>query len=173
MSDNAAKAFHAGIKGRYREDKLSDDHQLQDSSYPILRLVDGTITTQEVPALSALNMRLRDDYVADAQSGVSRWNKVMENYGIAFRLTLPHVAFNRKIGEFKTVRADVGGRLLDDATWNARHAEWLPDDSDRAYIEGLMQPCLRPGAYASWIAPPKAGIDNKPGDFEYVKIRDE
>ena len=27
-----------------------------------------------------------------------------------------------------------------------------------------------PGKFASWIAPPKVGIDNKPGDFEYVKI---
>ena len=24
--------------------------------------------------------------------------------------------------------------------------------------------------YASWIAPPRIGIDNKPGDFEYVKL---
>jgi benzoyl-CoA 2,3-dioxygenase component B len=27
-----------------------------------------------------------------------------------------------------------------------------------------------PGTYASWIAPPRIGIDNKPGDFEYVKL---
>ena len=27
-----------------------------------------------------------------------------------------------------------------------------------------------PGKFAGWIAPPKVGIDNKPGDFEYVKI---
>ena len=26
------------------------------------------------------------------------------------------------------------------------------------------------GEFASWISPPKVGIDNKPGDFEYVKI---
>jgi benzoyl-CoA 2,3-dioxygenase component B len=26
------------------------------------------------------------------------------------------------------------------------------------------------GRYAGWIAPPKVGIDNKPGDFEYVQI---
>jgi benzoyl-CoA 2,3-epoxidase subunit B len=26
------------------------------------------------------------------------------------------------------------------------------------------------GGFASWISPPKVGIDNKPGDFEYVKI---
>ncbi len=29
ISTNAANAFHAGIKGRYREDKLDDDHQLE------------------------------------------------------------------------------------------------------------------------------------------------
>jgi benzoyl-CoA 2,3-dioxygenase component B len=33
-----------------------------------------------------------------------------------------------------------------------------------------MQPEWRPGKFASWIAPPKVGIDNKPGDFEYVKL---
>jgi benzoyl-CoA 2,3-epoxidase subunit B len=33
-----------------------------------------------------------------------------------------------------------------------------------------MRPVTEPGIYASWIAPPKAGIDGKPGDFEYVKL---
>jgi benzoyl-CoA 2,3-dioxygenase component B len=33
-----------------------------------------------------------------------------------------------------------------------------------------MKPRRGPGEFASWIAPPKVGIDNKPGDFEYVKI---
>jgi len=33
-----------------------------------------------------------------------------------------------------------------------------------------MQPVHAPGGFASWIAPPRIGIDNKPGDFEYVKI---
>jgi benzoyl-CoA 2,3-epoxidase subunit B len=33
-----------------------------------------------------------------------------------------------------------------------------------------MKPRREPGEFASWIAPPKVGIDNKPGDFEYVKI---
>jgi hypothetical protein len=27
-----------------------------------------------------------------------------------------------------------------------------------------------PGEYRGWIAPPRVGIDNKPGDFEYVKL---
>src|ERR1700710_2756548 len=63
ISTNAANAFNAGIKGRYREDKLTDDHQLMASVYPVLRPREGLIVREEVPALSALNMRLRDDYV--------------------------------------------------------------------------------------------------------------
>ena len=33
-----------------------------------------------------------------------------------------------------------------------------------------MVPVREKGWYAGWIAPPKVGIDNKPGDFEYVQI---
>jgi benzoyl-CoA 2,3-dioxygenase component B len=33
-----------------------------------------------------------------------------------------------------------------------------------------MQPCWERGKFAPWIAAPKVGIDNKAGDFEYVKI---
>ena len=39
-----------------------------------------------------------------------------------------------------------------------------------AFIQSLMTPCTEPGRYASWIAPPARGINNQPGDFEYVKI---
>jgi benzoyl-CoA 2,3-dioxygenase component B len=59
---------------------------------------------------------------------------------------------------------------LSEAEWRKRRDEFLPSDLDRAFIEGLMQPEFEPGKFASWIAPPKVGIDNKPGDFEYVKI---
>ena len=33
------------------------------------------------------------------------------------------------------------------------------------------EPVTEPGRFASWIAPPRAGIDGKPGDFEYVKLQ--
>jgi len=33
-----------------------------------------------------------------------------------------------------------------------------------------MQPVTETGKFASWISPLKVGIDNKPCDFEYVKI---
>jgi benzoyl-CoA 2,3-dioxygenase component B len=170
ISTNAANAFHAGLKGRYREDRLKDDHQLESGTYPVLRLVDGKIRNEDSPALAALNMRLRDDYVVDCNAGVGRWNKVIEQIGIPFQINLPHVAFHRHIGEFSSIKADVAGNLLSDGEWKTRRGEFLPSDSDRDFIESLMKPQTEPGAFASWIASPKVGIDNKPGDFEYVKI---
>jgi benzoyl-CoA 2,3-dioxygenase component B len=170
ISTNAANAFHSGIKGRFREDRLKDDHLLEGDTYPVMRLVDGKIANVDAPALSALNMRLRDDYVVDCNVGVGRWNKVIEGFGIPFQIKLPSVAFHRHIGEFQSVKADVDGNQLTDAQWNEKRGDFLPSDADRDFIESLMQPESEPGKFASWIAPPKVGIDNKPGDFEYVKI---
>src|SRR5215471_20136026 len=120
ISTNAANAFNAGIKGRYREDKLTDDHVLTGDTYPVLRLRDGAIVREDVPALSALNMRLRDDFVDDANAGVARWNRVLERAGVDFRLRLPHVAFNRRIGEFAAIHADTEGNPLSDDQWAER-----------------------------------------------------
>ena len=170
ISTNAANAFHAGLKGRYRENRLDDDHKLEQSTYPVLRPIDGRIQNEDAPALSALNMRLRDDYVNDANVGIGRWNKVIESFGIPFEIKLPHVAFHRHIGEFSHIKTDVDGRLLSDAEWASKRRDFLPDDSDKDFIESLMRPHYEPGQFASWIAPPKVGIDNKPGEFEYVKI---
>jgi benzoyl-CoA 2,3-dioxygenase component B len=170
ISTNAASAYHAGLKGRFREDRLKDDHRLESGTYPVLRLIDGKIVNQDVSALSGLNMRLRDDYVADCNIGVGRWNRIIEGYGIPFAIRLPHVAFHRHIGEFSGIHADIEGNLLDAAQWAARRDEFLPSQPDRNFIESLMQPQTEPGKFAGWIAPPKVGIDNKPGDFEYVRI---
>ncbi|MGE0415594.1 MAG: benzoyl-CoA 2,3-epoxidase subunit BoxB [Acetobacteraceae bacterium] len=170
ISTNAANAFNAGIKGRYREDRLTDDHQLLSSTYPVLRLKDGKIVQEDVPALSALNMRLRDDFVEDAAAGVARWNRVLERAGVAFRITLPHVAFNRQIGEFAAIHADDRGTIMPAEQWAASRDLYLPSVDDNLFIASLMQSCLQPGAYANWIAPPRIGIDNMPGDFEYVRI---
>src|SRR4026207_2491388 len=49
ISTNAANAFHAGLKGRYREDRLKDDHQLESGTYPVLRLIDGKIQNEDSP----------------------------------------------------------------------------------------------------------------------------
>jgi benzoyl-CoA 2,3-dioxygenase component B len=115
-------------------------------------------------------MRLRDDFVDDANAGVTRWNRVLERAGLEFRLRLPHVAFNRRIGEFAAIHADADGHVLSGEEWQARQGSLLPSADDNRFVVSLMQPVQVPGAFASWIAPPRIGIDNKPGDFEYVKI---
>lgn len=170
ISTNAANAFNAGIKGRHRESKLTDDHRLLDATYPVLRLVNGELQTVEEPALTAINARLRDDYVHDCAGGIGRWNKMIERTGTEFEFTLPHVAFNRRIGEFGGIHAAPDGRLVDEAHWQAVEGQWLPSPEDGRFIEGLMQPEYEPGRFAGWISPPRAGVDNKPGEFEYVKI---
>jgi len=171
ISTNAANAFNAGLKGRYQEDQIADDHALLGASYKVLRLRDGHIVEENAPALAALNMRLRDDYVTDALSGVERWwNRIIARAGFDYRLRLPHVAFNRQIGEFAAIEADPEGNILDPAEWQRRRAAFLPSADDDAFVAGLMQPCYEPGRFASWIAPPRAGIAGQPGDFEYVKL---
>lgn len=172
ISTNAANAFNTGIKGRYREDRLTDDHQLLSAQYPVLRLRDGAIIREDVPALSSLNMRLRDDFVDDTAAGIARWNRVLERTNFPFRVTLPHVAFNRRIGEFAAIHADPAGNLLTPEQWAAHRDEFLPTTEDNLFIASLMKPSLEKGTYAGWIAPPRIGIDNMPGDFEYVRIED-
>jgi benzoyl-CoA 2,3-dioxygenase component B len=95
---------------------------------------------------------------------------VISTAGYDFKLALPHVAFHRAIGEFKDVHATPEGLLIDDATWGKRRDDWLPSTADGDFIASLMTPVTEIGGFASWISPPKVGIDNKPGDFEYVKI---
>jgi len=170
VSTNAANAFNAGIKGRYMETKIDDDHQLHNDTYPAVQIVDGRIETIDVPALSAINMRLRDDYIRDASGGVGRWSKVIKKAGIDFEFKLPHAGFHRAIGVFSDVRVSPDGEILAQDTWDARRDEWLPTSADGDFIQSLMKPAHTPGEYASWIAPPKIGIDNKPGEFEYVKL---
>src|SRR6201990_2787959 len=170
VSTNAANAFNAGIKGRYKETQIEDDHQLKNATYPVLKLVNGEAKRVDEPALTALNMRLRDDYTPDCVKGLLRWNKIIALAGYDTRLELPNVAFHRQIGEFRDVHATPDGVLIDDATWNKRKGEWLPSSEDGDFIASLMKPVTETGVYASWISAPKVGIDNKPGDFEYVKI---
>ena len=68
------------------------------------------------------------------------------------------------------MQADVDGNIISGDAWEKKKDEYLPSSNDRDFIESLMKTEVEPGKFASWIAPPKVGIDNKPGDFEYVKI---
>ena len=170
VSTNAANAFNAGIKGRYMEHRLDDDHQLQRDTYDVKMVSEDQIVTEQMPALNAINMRLRDDYVKDASGGLTRWNKIMKRKNVDFEFRLPHEGFNRNIGVFANVRVDPQGNIISPDSWEAQMAEWLPTKADGEFIQSLMKPCYDPGRYASWIAPPKVGINNQAGDFEYVKL---
>jgi benzoyl-CoA 2,3-dioxygenase component B len=68
------------------------------------------------------------------------------------------------------VHATPAGELIDETAWQKGKPAWLPSTDDGDFIASLMKPEAEPGTFASWISPPKVGIDNKPGDFEYVKI---
>jgi benzoyl-CoA 2,3-epoxidase subunit B len=169
-STNAANFFNAGLKGRYHEDRLEDDHQLVDDTYPVMKLIHGELTPVEVPALTGLNARLRDDFIDDCSGGIRRWNREIASHGIDFEITLPHVAFNRDIGEFADLAVAPDGAVITPQAFEASREAWLPNDDDRAYIESIMQPHFERGRFAPWIAPPSRGIDQKPTDFEYVKL---
>jgi benzoyl-CoA 2,3-dioxygenase component B len=169
-STNAANAFHAGLKGRYHETAIEDDHQLIGSTYPVTKYVDDGFRQIQVPALNALNARLRDDYVEDCRGGVRRWNRYIAEAGIDFELMLPHIAFHREVGEFAGLHVTPQGELVDAATWNARSADYQPDDDDKTFIEELMIQVTTTGEFASWIAPPQKGIGGQPVEFEYVQI---
>ena len=170
QSSNAATFYSSGLKGRYEEGKREDDHKLHDQNYKVLEVVDGQLREKEVPMLNALNEVLRDDYIKDSNAGVGRWNKVMEKAGIAFRLTVPHKAFNRQIGALAGVRVSPEGRPVSEQEWQAKKNEWLPTDDDRTFVASLMKQCLEPGKFAGWIAAPVMGINRQPVDFEYVKF---
>jgi benzoyl-CoA 2,3-dioxygenase component B len=170
VSTNAANAFNAGIKGRYMESRLEDDHRLAHDTYKVWDIENGQLVQKLAPALTAINMRLRDDYTRDAAGGVGRWNKIVEKAGIKFEMKLPHEAFHRKIGVFAHKPFTPEGKLVSGAEYDISVKEWLPNKADGDFIQSLMTPCYEVGRYASWIASPKVGIDNKPGDFEYVKL---
>ncbi|MEQ9801660.1 MAG: benzoyl-CoA 2,3-epoxidase subunit BoxB [Salinisphaeraceae bacterium] len=169
-STNAANAFTAGIKGRYKEADIDDDHQLHQDTYPVLEAVDGGFAYVDRPALHSLNARLRDDYIRECASGVKRWNKVIAKAGIDFELVLPHQAFRRQVGQFADLNVTPAGEIVGADEWQSKADQWLPGDDDYAYVRSLMKPCYEPGKFAGWIAPARVPVDKKPGDFEFVRI---
>jgi benzoyl-CoA 2,3-dioxygenase component B len=171
ISTNAANAFNAGLKGRFRETAIKDDHKLMDSTYPVLKYINGAFVEEQVPALNALNGRLCDDYLADCQQVLNTWNKTIKEAGIDYELKLPHKAFMRAIGEFANMHVSINGDVMTEDEWNSKKDEWLPSELDLQFLLSLMEESSpEPGEYAGWIAPPKAGINGQPVGYEYVKL---
>jgi benzoyl-CoA 2,3-dioxygenase component B len=170
ISTNAATYFNSGLKGRFQESRLTDNHQLTDSLWPVHLVEDGRIILKDRPALNAVNERLRDDYIKDSQRGVARWNQVLESHGVEFRFTLPHRFFNRHIGTSAGINVTPEGQVVPEDEWHARQGEWLPTTGDEKFIESLMHRVIEPGKIAAWIAPPVRGINGKPWDYEYIRF---
>jgi benzoyl-CoA 2,3-dioxygenase component B len=170
QSSNAAIFYSSGLKGRFEEEKRSDDHVLKGQSYGVLEVRGDRLVEKPVPMLNALNEVLRDDYIKDSIGGVERWNRVIEKAGIPFRLKVPHKAFHRRIGTLSGVRVAPDGRVVSEAEWQAGERDWLPTEEDRAFVASLMGRVVEPGRFAGWIAPPASGINRQPLDFEYVRF---
>jgi benzoyl-CoA 2,3-epoxidase subunit B len=169
-SSNAAIFYNSGLKGRYEESKRTDDHRLTNQTYKVLEVKGGSLQEKEVPMLNALNEVLRDDFIVDSVAGVDRWNKVIAKAGIAAKLTVPHKAFNRKIGALAGLKLSPQGQVVSEVEHAAGQDQWLPTSGDRAFVASLMGRVIEPGKFAGWIAPPPLGINRQPVDFEYVRF---
>ena len=170
QSSNAATFYSSGLKGRFEEHKRTDDHVLKGQTYKVLEVQGDRLVEKDAPLLNALNEVLRDDYIRDSIGGVARWNRVIEKAAIPFRLEAPHKAFHRQIGALAGVKVSPDGRVVSAAEWQTHEREWLPTAEDRAFVASLMGRVVEPGRFANWIAPPAAGINRQPVNFEYVRF---
>ncbi|MFO0549486.1 MAG: benzoyl-CoA 2,3-epoxidase subunit BoxB [Polyangiaceae bacterium] len=174
ISSNAASYFASSLKGRAKEEKYEDHRALEGTMKIEVPVVEGGalkgLKEQEVALRTAMNEVLRDEYVADSQRGVDKWNKVIEKAGVPFKFTLPSKRFHRASGIYAGMTFDPTGRPISKEEWEAKKNDWLPTDADDAYVKSLMtKPVYEAGKMAGWIAPPPRGIKGQPVSFEYVR----
>jgi benzoyl-CoA 2,3-dioxygenase component B len=169
-SSNAATYFATGIKGRPDESNYQD-HMALNATFE-LAAPDGEsgVKSETIALRNAMNEVTRGAYIRDCEIGVKRWNRLIAKAGFTAELTLPSPRFRRSIGAWAGHSIDPGGVPIAAREWQARRDQWLPSDSDRAYVRSLMQKVTLPGKMASWIAPPDRGINNLPVDYEYVHL---
>ena len=168
VSTNAATYFAAGLKGRPKEER-HPDHRLLEGAVRVEQLDDGRIAEREVAPRLAVNLAVRTAYQEDCQGALDRWNRIVADLGVVFRLPSPR--FHRAVGTFANAPFDPDGRPIDPEELRRRRDEFLPSDADRAYVRSLMtKPVTEPGQFAGWISPPARGIDTRPVDFEYVRF---
>jgi len=147
-STNAANYFTAGLKGRWQEERRKDDHRLTEDASQVETIRDNALTTEEVSALVALNHDLRTEYVADCQTGMKRWNRVLENAGIDRRLALPHLERSdqgRIVNiESNTVRQPVDDLVLSNVV-RAGVIGWAKSLSRELAPKGITVNSIAPG----------------------------
>ena len=168
ISSNAADFFATGLKGRYKEAQY-EDHLALNGAYKMSVVEDGKVIEKDIPLRTAMNEVLRDNYIEDCQRAVDKWNRTLERAGHSERFRLPNRRFHRHQGIYAGHAFDIDGNMISADEFEKRKADWLPSESDIAYIESLMVPVHEPGKVAGWIAPPARGINGQPFEFEYVR----
>lgn len=168
ISSNAAGFFASGIKGRDKEETFPD-HQALEGTYRMWERGAEGWHEVEVPLRNAMNEVLRDAYIEDCRKCLTRWNRVIQEYGIPFELRLPDRKFHRHIGIYADAPFDPNGRLIGRDEWDNRRNEFLPSQKDQAYVRNLMVPVFEPGQIANWIGRPSHGIHGLPFEFQYVR----
>ncbi|MGB0589170.1 MAG: benzoyl-CoA 2,3-epoxidase subunit BoxB [Myxococcota bacterium] len=169
VSSNAADYFATGLKGRWKEDRY-EEHTGLNQLKNVPHIENGVMVDREVPLRNAMNEVLRDEYIADCEKGIKKWNKWLERMGLSDRITLPHRAFHRNIGIYSGNHVTPDGQLIDESAWEAKRHEWLPSKEDLEYVKSLMTPVHEPEKVANWIAAPFKGVNGRPADFEYVRF---
>ena len=170
ISSNSADFFAAGIKGRYREQELFEDHIAAEGVVNIEAVENNVVTSREVPVRNALNEMLRSEYTKDSERGLARWNNILAEEGISDRMYLPVKRFHRHVGEYAGHHFDPQGNLISQGEFERQLSCWLPTMEDREYVRSLMMSVTEPGRIANWIAPPRTGINRQPFEFEYVRL---
>lgn len=170
ISSNAADYFASGLKGRYRETELYDEHSALDQFKVVPVVESGRITNKEVPLRNAMNEVLRDEYIKDCEKALDKWNRVLDKEGLEQRMTLPSRRFHRHQGEYSNHCFNYDGELIDESEFSSKKDAWLISEEDLSYLSSIMKPCYEAGKMANWIAPPRKGINRQAADFEYVKL---
>jgi benzoyl-CoA 2,3-dioxygenase component B len=169
ISSNAASYFAAGLKGRFHERERYLDHGARHDSYRLPMVLEGRLHDVDVPLRNAMNEVLRDDYIADCERAVRKWNQRLEAMGSPSRITLPHRRFNRRQGIYGDHFFAPNGDLVDVQTFANQRDNWLLSPADSEELRGLMRPVTEPGKVAHWIRPPSKGIAGQDLDFAYVR----
>ncbi len=171
VSSNAATTFANGIKGRPDETTAFEDHEIRNATFA-LESPDGEtgVRREDVPMRNAVNEIVRGAYIGDCEVGLRLWNRTLSRANIQFEIRLPSSRFNRTVGVWAGNPVDPSGERMSNEAWAQRKAGWLPSESDRAYVKGLMKRVTEPGKVAGWIAPPERGVGTHPPDYEYVRL---
>ncbi len=64
---------------------------------------------------------------------------LIQKAGVGRELSLPSTRFRRSIGAWAAVPVTPDGRIVSREAWEQGAREWLPSESDRGFVQSLMQ----------------------------------